>query len=107
MTRYQAGQYAAHCSHLQAQAKKNGMPYIKPPRPDENTLENLATIVNHSKRDVKTIKIRMKVVCEQMDTLTDSLDALAIENPDFREYQRIGDYLLGSLIEIQERIELI
>lgn len=107
MTRYQAGQYAAHCSHLQAQAKKNGTPYIKPPRPDENTLENLSTIVNRSKRDAKTLKIRMKVICEQMDTLTDFLDNLAIENPDFREYQRIGDYLLGSLIEIRERIELI
>lgn len=107
MTRNQAGQYAAHCSHLQAQAKKNGTTYVKPPRPDENKLDTLTTIVNHSKRDVKTIKVRMKVVCEQMDTLTDFLDALAIENPDFREYQRIGDYLLGSLIEIQERIELI
>lgn len=107
MTRYQAGQYAAHCSHLKAQSKKNGTTYVKPPRPDENTLENLSTIVNHSKRDMKTIKIRMKVICEQMDTLTNFLDMLAIDNPDFREYQRIGDYLMGSLIEIQERIELI
>lgn len=107
MTKKERATYAALCSHLQAEARKNGTPYTKPERPDAHTLDSITAIVNHSKRDVKTLKARMKVICEQMDTLTDFLDALAIENPDFREYQRIGDYLLGSLIEIQERIELI
>lgn len=107
MTKQERAQYAAHCYHLQAQARKNGTKYIKPERPDVNTLDSLTTIVNHSKKDVKTIKIRMKVVCDQMDTLVDFFDVAAKENPELREYQRIADYLLGSLIEIKERIELV
>ena len=64
-------------------------------------------IVNHSKKDVKTLKIRMKVVCEQMDVITDFFDTIIKDSPELREYQRIADYLQGSLIEIQERLELI
>lgn len=107
MTKKERGQYAALCSHLQAESRKNGTPYTKPERPDAHTLDSVTAIVNHSKKDVKTLKIRMKVVCEQMDTLTDFLDAIVRDNPELREYQRIGDYLLGSLIEIKERLELI
>ena len=107
MTKKECAEYARLCSHLQAEARKNGTQYTKPERPDAHTLDSVTAIVNHSKKDVKTLKIRMKVVCEQMDTLTDFLDAIVRDNPELREYQRIGDYLLGSLIEIQERLELI
>ena len=107
MTKKECAEYARLCSHLQAEARKNGTQYTKPERPDAHTLDSVTAIVNHSKKDVKTAKIRMKVACEQMDTLTDFLDAIVRDNPELREYQRIGDYLLGSLIEIQERLELI
>ena len=107
MTKKERAEYARLCSHLQAEARKNGTQYTKPERPDAHTLDSVTAIVNHSKKDVKTLKIRMKVVCEQMDTLTDFLDAIVRDNPELREYQRIGDYLLGSLIEIKERLELI
>ena len=107
MTKKERAEYARLCSHMQAEARKNGTQYTKPERPDAHTLDSVTAIVNHSKKDVKTLKIRMKVVCEQMDTLTDFLDAIVRDNPELREYQRIGDYLLGSLIEIQERLELI
>ena len=49
----------------------------------------------------------MKVVCEQMDVITDFFDTIIKDNPELREYQRIADYLQVSLIEIQERLELI
>ena len=107
MTKKERAEYARLCSHLQSEARKNGTQYTKPERPDAHTLDSVTAIVNHSKKDVKTLKIRMKVVCEQMDTLTDFLDAIVRDNPELREYQRIGDYLLGSLIEIKERLELI
>ena len=107
MTKKERGQYAALCSHLQAESRKNGTQYIKPERPDARTLDSVTAIVNHSKKDVKTLKIRMKVVCEQMDVITDFFDTITKDNPELREYQRIADYLQGSLIEIQERLELI
>lgn len=107
MTKKERGQYAALCSHLQAESRKNGTQYTKPERPDAHTLDSVTAIVNHSKKDVKTLKIRMKVVCEQMDVLTDFFDTIIKDNPELREYQRIADYLQGSLIEIQERLELI
>lgn len=107
MTRKQAGKYAAQCYKAQTEARKNGTQYIKPERPDAHTLDSVTAIVNHSKKDVKTLKIRMEVVCEQMDVITDFFDTIIKDNPELREYQRIADYLQGSLIEIQERLELI
>ena len=107
MTKKEANKYARECAYAKAKANREGTEYIKPERPDAHTLDSVTAIVNHSKKDVKTLQIRMKVICEQMDTLTDFLDAIVRDNPELREYQRIGDYLLGSLIEIKERLELI
>lgn len=107
MTKKERGQYAALCSHLRAESRKNGTQYTKPERPDAHTLDNVTAIVNHSKKDVKALEIRMKVICEQMDLIVDNFDENAQINPYVREYQRIAGYLLGSLIEIQERLKTI
>ena len=107
MTQREAGRYAAMCRKAQSDAKRNGTEYIKPIRPDQGKLESMSTIVNHSKKDVKTLEIRMKVICEQMDLIVDYFDENAQINPEIREYQRIAGYLLGSLIEIQERLKTI
>ena len=107
MTKKECAEYARLCSHMQAEARKNGTQYTKPERPDAHTLDSVTAIVNHSKKDVKTLQIRMKVICEQMDVLVDFFDEVTKDNPALREYQRIAGYLLGSLIEIQERLKLI
>ena len=107
MTKKEANKYARECAYAKAKANREGTEYIKPERPDAHTLDSVTAIVNHSKKDVKTLKIRMKVVCEQMDVITDFFDTIVKDNPELREYQRIADYLQGSLIEIQERLELI
>ena len=90
MTQREAGRYAAMCRKAQSDAKKNGTEYIKPVRPDAGKLESMSTIVNHSKKDVKTLEIRMKVICEQMDLIVDYFDENAQINPEIREYQRIA-----------------
>lgn len=107
MTKKERAQYASLCSHMQAEARKNGTQYTKPERPDAHTLDNVTAIVNHARQDTKTLQIRMKVICEQMDVLVDFFDEVTKDNPALREYQRIADYLLGSMIEIQERLKLI
>ena len=107
MTKKECAEYARLCSHLQAEARKNGTQYTKPERPDAHTLETLSTIVTHARQDTKTLQIRMKVICEQMDVLVDFFDEVTKDNPALREYQRIAGYLMGSLIEIQERLKLI
>lgn len=107
MTRNQAVQYAAHCSHLQAQAKKNGTTYVKPPRPDENTIESLETVAKASKRNLRTLNYRMNVITQQMDMLVDFITELYRENPQYREYFKIVDYLACSLYEIEEVLKTI
>ena len=107
MTKKEANKYARECAYAKAKANREGTEYIKPERPDAHTLDNVTAIVNHSKKDVKTLQIRMKVICEQMDVLVDFFDEVTKDNPALREYQRIAGYLLGSLIEIQERLKLI
>ena len=107
MTKKEANKYARECAYAKAKANREGTEYIKPERPDAHTLDSVTAIVNHSKKDVKTLQIRMKVICEQMDVLVDFFDEVTKYNPALREYQRIAGYLLGSLIEIQERLKLI
>ena len=107
MTKKEANKYARECAYAKAKANREGTEYIKPERPDAHTLDSVTAIVNHSKKDVKTLQIRMKVICEQMDVLVDFFDEVTRDNPALREYQRIAGYLLGSLIEIQERLKLI
>ena len=107
MTKKEANKYARECAYAKAKANREGTEYIKPERPDAHTLDSVTAIVNHSKKDVKTLQIRMKVICEQMDVLVDFFDEVTKDNPALREYQRIAGYLLGSLIEIQERLKLI
>ena len=107
MTKKEANKYACECAYAKAKANREGTEYIKPERPDAHTLDSVTAIVNHSKKDVKTLQIRMKVICEQMDVLVDFFDEVTKDNPALREYQRIAGYLLGSLIEIQERLKLI
>lgn len=107
MTKKEANKYARECAYAKARADREGHEYVRPQRPDANTLDSVTAIVNHSKKDVKTLEIRMEVVCEQMDVITDFFDTIIKDNPELREYQRIADYLQGSLIEIQERLKLI
>ena len=107
MTKKEANKYARECAYAKAKANREGTEYIKPERPDAHTLDSMTAIVNHSKKDVKTLQIRMKVICEQMDVLVDFFDEVTKDIPVLREYQRIAGYLLGSLIEIQERLKLI
>ena len=107
MTKKEANKYARECAYAKAKANREGTEYTKPERPDAHTLDSVTAIVNHSKKDVKTLQIRMKVICEQMDVLVDFFDEVTKDNPALREYQRIAGYLLGSLIEIQERLKLI
>ena len=107
MTKKEANKYARECAYAKAKANREGTEYIKPERPDAHTLDSVTAIVNHSKKDVKTLQIRMKVICEQMDVLVDFFDEVTKDNPALREYQRIAGYLLGSLIEVQERLKLI
>ena len=107
MTKKEANKYARECAYAKAKANREGTEYIKPERPDAHTLDNVTAIVNHARQDTKTLQIRMKVICEQMDVLVDFFDEVTKDNPALREYQRIAGYLLGSLIEIQERLKLI
>ena len=107
MTKKEANKYARECAYAKAKANREGTEYIKPERPDAHTLDSVTAIVNHSKKDVKALEIRMKVICEQMDLIVDYFDENAQINPYVREYQRIAGYLLGSLIEIQERLKTI
>ena len=46
MTKKERGQYAALCSHLQAEARKNGTQYTKPERPDAHTLDSVCNAFN-------------------------------------------------------------
>lgn len=107
MTKKERGQYAALCSHLQAEAKKNGTHYTKPERPDANTLDSVTAIARNSKKNIRALTHRMSVVSDQMDMLLDAISDLAKRCPEWREYERIADYLNGSIIEINELLKTL
>ena len=107
MTKQQASKYAAQCYKAQAQARKNGTTYIKPERPDANQLEAMETVARTSKKNLRTLSYRMNVITGQMDMLLDFIQELTDENPQYREYLRIADYLNGSLFEIEEFLKTL
>lgn len=107
MTREQAGKYAAQCYKAQTEARKNGIPYIKPERPDAVQIEAVETIARNSKKNIRALTHRMSVVSDQMDMLLDAISDLAKRCPEWREYERIADYLNGSIIEIAEVLKTL
>lgn len=107
MTKKERGQYAALCSHLQAEARKNGTHYTKPERPDAYKLESLEAVAKTSKRNLRTLNYRMNVITQQMDMLVDFITELYQENPQYREYFKIVDYLACSLYEIEETLKTL
>lgn len=103
MTQSQAGKYAATCRKERIRAQSENRPYIKPERPDANQLESMEAIARNNKKSVRALSYRMNVISNQMDVLTDFVQELADDNPQYREYLKIADYLNGSIIEIASR----
>ena len=107
MNKKQSIQYAQDCQQAKRAARAAGIPYVKPERPDATQIDNMAALANKARKNTRVLEHRMKVIIDQMDTIVDYFDEEAANKPELREYQRIADYLLGSLIEIQERITLM
>lgn len=107
MTRQQTAAYARECNKAQALARKTGTPYVKPERPDANRLESLENVARISKKNLRALSYRMNVITGQMDLLLDFIQELTDENPQYREYLRIADYLNGSLFEIDELLKTL
>ena len=107
MTREQAGKYAAQCYKAQTEARKNGIPYIKPERPDAYQLDHVETIARNNKKNIRALVHRMTVISDQMDLLLDFISDLSKTHSEYREYERIADYLNGSIIEINELLKTL
>lgn len=107
MTQQEAGKYAAQCYSAKVLARKTGTPYVKPERPDVNQLDSLENVARTSKKNLRTLSYRMNVITGQMDLLLDFIQELTDENPQYREYLRIADYLNGSLFEIDELLKTL
>lgn len=107
MTQAQAGRYANQCMQAKQNAIKEGKPYIRPERPDAVQIEAVETIARNSKKNIRALTHRMSVVSDQMDMLLDAISDLAKRCPEWREYERIADYLNGSIIEITEVLKTL
>lgn len=101
MTKQESIMYALECK----KAKKAGLP--KPERPDASTITTLETIARKSKRDVKTMEHRLKVIIDQSMYILDFFDTVVKDNPELTVYQRIQDTICNSLYELEETIKYI
>lgn len=107
MTQKEAGKYASMCAKAKREAKKTNTEYVRPMRPDHNQIEHMETITRNSKRNLRTLNYRMNVITQQMDMLVDFITELANENPQYREYFKMVDYVACSLYEIEETLKTI
>ena len=101
MTKNQAALYATACR----KAKKAGLP--KPERPDVSNVSVMETAAKQSKRNLKTIEHRLKVIIDQSMYIMDFFDTVVKDNPELTVYQRIQDAICNSLYELQETIKYI
>lgn len=107
MTKKEANKYARECAYAKARADREGREYIRPERPDAYKLESLEAVAKTSKRNLRTLNYRMNVITQQMNMLVDFITELYQENPQYREYFKIVDYLACSLYEIEETLKTL
>lgn len=67
-------------------------------------------IKNNARRQEKTlkeIKIIIKNVTTQADILDDFFQELAEKHPEYKTFHKLSDYIFGSILDIQEKIQIL
>lgn len=71
------------------------------------TTQTMRNNVLRQEKALKQINITMKNVCNQADLLDDFFQELAEKHPEYKTFHKLSDYIFGSLLDIQEKLQTL
>ena len=126
--KYTRSQYAIACRQAYARGQQkpnfeewkniyynygtiNNIEPTRPAQPEKAISKNTTQIIKDNARRqekaLKQINITIKNVCDQMDILDDFFKDLSDKHPEYKTYHKLSDYILGSICDIQEKLQTL
>ena len=88
----------------------NNIEPLRAKEPEKAIASTTQTIKDNARRQEKALKqlnITIQNVCHQMDILDDFFHDLALRHPEYQTYHKLSDYILGSICDIQEKLQTL
>lgn len=124
MTRQNIIKYAQACrdAYARGQAKPNRDEWERvnisnstinisqPAKPEKATNSTIKLIKDNARRQEKALKqinITIRNVAQQADILDDFFQELSERHPEYKTYHKLSDYIFGSILDIQEKLQTL
>lgn len=115
MTVQERGQYAALCSKVAAEARRKGIPYVKPPRPDGQVTQyqpqprqqprqqqqQQSTGLKHNRDEVIKAITLLQCTVSQLDHINDFLQAIGSRSPAASVYADITLDIMDKITDVE------
>lgn len=89
----------------------NNIEPLRPNKPEKAATNSTTQLIKDNARRqekaLKQINITIKNVCDQMDILDDFFKDLSDKHPEYKTYHKLSDYILGSICDIQEKLQTL
>ena len=112
MTVQERGQYAALCSKVAAEARRKGIPYVKPPRPDGQVTQyqpqpkprqqpQPTTGLKHNRDEIIKALTLIQCTVSQLDHISDFLQAIGSRSPAASVYADITLDIMDKITDVE------
>lgn len=103
VTRKEWGQYATLCAHVAAEARRKGIPYVKPPRPDEQRQQQPQQTngLKHSRDEIIKAITLLQCTVSQLDHINDFLQAIGSRSPAASVYADITLDTMDKITDVE------
>lgn len=71
------------------------------------TTQTMRNNIYRQEKALKQINITIKNVCQQADILDDFFQELSEKYPEYKTYHKLSDYIFGSILDIQEKLQTL
>ena len=89
----------------------NNIYELRPAQPEKaiptSTTQIIKDNTRRQEKALKQINITIKNVCQQADILDDFFQELSERYPEYKTYHKLSDYIFGSILDIQEKLQTL
>ena len=86
----------------------NNIVEIPPNMPGRtSTTQRIKDNARRQEKALKQINITIKNVIQQADIIDDFFQELAERHPEYKTYHKLSDYIFGSILDIQEKLQTL
>ena len=72
-----------------------------------STTQLIKDNARRQEKALKQLNITIRNVTQQADILDDFFQELAERHPEYQTYHKLSDYIFGSILDIQEKLQLL